>query len=218
MRGEVEGGGDAEIDETVCVIDWKTPENNDFLLVSQLWIAGEVHKRRTDLGGFVNGLPLVLVELKTTHKRLENAFHGNLRDYKDTIPQIFWYNAFIILSNGHQSRIGSMTAGWEHFFEWKKISDEEEKGVISLETMIRGTCEKNRLLDIVENFTLFNSAGGALVKLIAKNHQFLGVNNALEAVRSLRENQGRLGVFWHTQGSGKSYSMVFFSQKVLRKI
>src|SRR6266566_9758138 len=218
MRGEGEGGGDAEIDETVRIIDWKTPENNDFLLVSQLWIAGEMHKRRTDLVGFVNGLPLILVELKTTHRRLEDAYHDNLRDYKDTIPQLFWYNAFIMLSNGHQSRIGSMTAGWEHFFEWKKIGNEEEQGVVSLETIIRGVCEKGRLLDFIENFTLFSDTGGALFKLIARNHQFLGVNNALDAVRSMRENQGRLGVFWHTQGSGKSYSMVFFSQKVLRKI
>ena len=209
---------DAELVEIVRVIDWNEPTNNDFFLASQFWISGEMYRKRADLVGFVNGLPLIFIELKTAHKRVENAYQENLRDYKDTIPQIFWYNAFIILSNGHQSRIGSMTAGWEHFFEWKKISDEEEKGVVSLETMIRGTCEKNRLLDIVENFTLFSSAGGALVKLIAKNHQFLGVNNALEAVRSLRENQGRLGVFWHTQGSGKSYSMVFFSQKVLRKI
>src|SRR6266851_2444309 len=106
----------------------------------------------------------------------------------------------------------------ERVIEWKKISNEQEKGVVSLETMIRGTCEQGRLLDIVENFTLFSDAGGAGVKLIAKNHQFLGVNNALDAVHSIRENQGRLGVFWHTQGSGKSYSMVFFSQKVLRKI
>src|SRR5579863_5436180 len=218
VKVKIRGEGDAEIDETVRIIDWNTPENNDFLLVSQLWVAGEMHKRRADLVGFVNGLPLVLVELKTTHKRLENAFHDNLRDYKDTIPQLFWYNAFIILSNGHQSRIGSMTAGWEHFFEWKKIGNEEEKGVVSLDTLIRGVCEKERLLDIVENFTLFSDTGGALVKLIARNHQFLGVNNALDAVRSMRENQGRLGVFWHTQGSGKSYSMVFFSQKVLRKI
>ena len=215
---------DAELIEIVRVIDWNEPTNehkptnNDFFLASQFWISGEMYRKRADLVGFVNGLPLIFIELKTAHKRVEDAYNKNLRDYKDTIPQIFWYNAFIILSNGHQSRIGSMTAGWEHFFEWKKISDEEEKGVVSLETMIRGTCEKNRLLDIVENFTLFSSAGGALVKLIAKNHQFLGVNNALEAVRSLRENQGRLGVFWHTQGSGKSYSMVFFSQKVLRKI
>ena len=218
MRVEGGVGGDAELDETVRVIDWNTPENNDFLLVSQLWVAGEMHKRRADLVAFVNGLPLVLVELKTTHKRLENAYQDNLRDYKDTIPQLFWYKAFIILSNGHSSKIGSISAGWEHFFEWKKISNEEEKGVVSLDTLIRGVCEKERLLDIVENFMLFSDEGGALVKLVARNHQFLGVNNALDAVRSIRENAGKLGVFWHTQGSGKSYSMVFFSQKVLRKI
>lgn len=210
--------GGEETSETVRVIDWNIPSNNDFFLASQFWISGEMYKRRADLVGFVNGLPLILIELKATHQRLENAYRDNLRDYKDTIPQLFWYNAFIILSNGQQSKIGSMTAGWEHFFEWKKISNEHEEGVISLETMIRGTCEKSRLLDLVENFTLFSDAGGALVKLIAKNHQYLGVNNALDAVYSLGENRGRLGVFWHTQGSGKSYSMVFFSQKVLRKI
>src|SRR6266581_3157899 len=214
----ISAGEDAELVEAVRVIDWNNPTTNDFFLASQFWISGEMYRKRADLVGFVNGLPLIFIELKAAHKRVENAYHDNLRDYKDTIPQIFWYNAFIILSNGHQSRIGSMTAGWEHFFEWKKISNEQEKGVVSLETMVRGTCEKSRLVDIVENFTLFSSAGGASVKFIAKNHQFLGVNNALEAVRSLRENQGRLGVFWHTQGSGKSYSMVFFSQKVLRKI
>ncbi len=210
--------GEQEITETVRVIDWNAPDNNDFFLASQFWIAGEMYKRRADLVGFVNGLPLIFIELKATHQRLENAYRDNLRDYRDTIPQIFWYNAFILLSNGHESKIGSMTAGWEHFFEWKKISSEDEKGAISLETIIRGTCEKTRLLDIVENFTLYNDAGGALVKLIARNHQFLGVNNALEAVRSIKQNQGQLGVFWHTQGSGKSLSMVFFSQKVLRKI
>src|SRR6266702_4702009 len=214
----ISAGEYEELVEAVRVIDWNDPANNDFFLASQFWISGEMYRKRADLVGFVNGLPLIFIELKTVHKRVEDTYNKNLRDYKDTIPQIFWYNAFIILSNGHQSRIGSMTAGWEHFFEWKKISNEQEKGVVSLETMVRGTCEKSRLLDIIENFTLFSSAGGASVKLIAKNHQFLGVNNALEAVRSLRENQGRLGVFWHTQGSGKSYSMVFFSQKVLRKI
>ena len=218
VKVNIRGEGDEEISETVRVIDWNTPTNNDFFLASQFWISGEMYKRRADLVGFVNGLPLIFIELKATHKRLENAYQDNLRDYKDTIPHIFWYNAFIILSNGHQSKIGSMTAGWEHFFEWKKISSEGEEGIVSLETMLRGTCEKGRLLDIVENFTLFSDAGGALVKLMAKNHQFLGVNNAIAAVRSLRKNQGRLGVFWHTQGSGKSLSMVFFSQKVLRKI
>jgi type I restriction enzyme R subunit len=218
VKPRVRGEQGEEIIETVRVIDWNTPANNDFFLASQFWISGEMYKRRVDLVGFANGIPLVFMELKATHQRLENAYNDNLRDYKDTIPHIFWYNAFIILSSGNQSKIGSMTAGWEHFIEWKKISNEEEKGVVSLETIIRGTCEKVRLVDLVENFTLFSDAGGALVKLIAKNHQFLGVNNALAALQSQQKNQGRLGVFWHTQGSGKSYSMVFFSQKVLRKL
>jgi type I restriction enzyme, R subunit len=218
VKVSIRGEEDEEIIETVRVIDWQTPANNDFLLVSQLWISGEMHKRRADLIGFVNGLPLVFIEFKSTQRRLELAYRDNLRDYKDTIPHLFWYNAFIILSNGHQSRVGSMTAGWEHFFEWKKISDEHERGVVSLDTMLRGMCEKARLLDIVENFTLFSEAMGAPVKLIAKNHQYLGVNNALAALEARRENQGQLGVFWHTQGSGKSLSMLFFSQKVLRKL
>ncbi len=204
--------------EVVKVIDWNTPDNNDFFLASQFWVMGEMYKRRADLVGFVNGLPLVFVELKASHKRIENAYRDNLRDYKNTIPQIFAYNAFIVLSNGSESKIGSMTASWEHFAEWKKINGEGEEGRVSLETMIRGTCEKSRLLDIVENFILFSEEKAGLVKLVAKNHQYLGVNNAFDALVNRRENQGKLGVFWHTQGSGKSFSMVFFSQKVLRKL
>lgn len=207
----------AEIQKRVRVIDWNQPENNHFLLVSQLWVTGDMYTRRPDLVGFVNGLPLVFIELKAAHKRLKTAFDKNLRDYKNTIPHLFWYNAIIILSNGSDSKIGSITSQWEHFNSWKKISSEEEQGIISLETIIRGTCEKSRLLDIVENFILFADAGGGPQKLIAKNHQYLGVNSAFKAVRDIRDNQGKLGVFWHTQGSGKSYSMIFFSQKVLRK-
>jgi type I restriction enzyme R subunit len=111
-----------------------------------------------------------------------------------------------------------MTAGWEHFAEWKKINDEGEEGRVSLETMIRGVCNPERFLDIVENFTLFSEAKGETAKLVAKNHQFLGVNKAISAAQQIKANQGKLGVFWHTQGSGKSYSMVFFSQKVLRTL
>ena len=207
-----------QITETVKVIDWVNPANNDFFLASQLWITGEMYKRRTDLIGFVNGLPLVFIELKASHMKVENAFNNNLKDYKSTIPQLFWYNALILLSNGSRSRIGSLTAEWEHFSEWKKINSEGEEGKISLETMIRGTCDKQRLLDLVENFILFTENKGGLQKLVARNHQFLGVNNAVEVVNNLKLNQGKLGVFWHTQGSGKSYSMVFFSQKVLRKL
>ncbi|MBW6470009.1 MAG: type I restriction endonuclease subunit R, partial [Methanosarcinaceae archaeon] len=207
-----------QIIEKVQVIDWNVPSNNDYFLASQLWVSGEMHKRRPDLMGFVNGLPLIFIELKASYRRLENAYQDNLRDYKTTIPQIFWYNALIILSNGSQSKIGSITSAWEHLAEWKKINSEGEEGIISLETMILGTCEPSRLLDIVENFTIFSEASGGLAKLVAKNHQYLGVNNAIRSLLEIKENQGKLGVFWHTQGSGKSYSMAFFSQKVLRKL
>ncbi|MGD0653107.1 MAG: type I restriction endonuclease subunit R [Thermoguttaceae bacterium] len=209
---------DEENDEKVKIIDWNNPENNDFFLASQFWVSGEIYKRRADLVGFINGLPLIFIELKKSHSRLENAYKHNLRDYKNTIPQLFWYNAFIILSNGSEAKVGSITAGWEHFADWKRINDEGEQGVVSLETMIRGTCEKTRFLDIVENFIVFEEAKGGLIKLVAKNHQYLGVNKAINALDEIQHNQGKLGVFWHTQGSGKSFSMVFFSQKVLRKV
>ncbi|MBD2490386.1 type I restriction endonuclease subunit R [Aulosira sp. FACHB-615] len=209
---------DEEQVETVKVIDWEHPTNNDFFLASQFWVTGEIYTRRADLIGFINGLPLVFIELKAHHKRLELAYKNNLQDYKQTIPQLFWYNAFIILSNGSKSRIGSLTASWEHYSEWKKINSEGEQGIISLDTIIRGTCEKSKLLDLLENFIFFYTAKGSLVKVVAKNHQFLGVNSAIEGVQHIQDNQGKLGVFWHTQGSGKSYSMVFFSQKILRKL
>jgi type I restriction enzyme R subunit len=202
---------------TVRLFDWEEPLNNDFFMASQFWVSGDLYKRRPDMVGFVNGIPLVLIELKAAHKNLVNAYQDNLRDIKDTIPHLFWYNALIILSNGSQTKIGSMTAEWEHFSEWKKINQEGEAGVVSLETVIRGVCEPARLLDIVENFTLFAEDRGGLLKLIAKNHQYLGVNNAFEEIKILRVSS-QLGVFWHTQGSGKSYSMIFFAQKVLRKL
>jgi len=209
---------DEEAVEIVKVIDWEKPQENDFFLASQFWISGDYGKKRADLLGFVNGIPLVFIELKASHKVLKIAYEKNLSDYKTTIPQLFWYNAFIILSNGSKSKIGSITAGWEHFAEWKKINDEGEEGVVSLETIVRGVCDQTRLLDLVENFIIFSEAKGETAKLVAKNHQFLGVNNAFNAVQAIKANQGKLGVFWHTQGSGKSFSMVFFSQKVHRKL
>ena len=211
-----EHGGQAV--ETLRVIDWREPENNEFFLASQFWVSGDMYRRRCDLVGFVNGIPMVFIELKAFHKALKNAYDNNLRDYRLTIPQLFVYNALIIISNGSQTRLGSISAAWEHFFEWKRINDEGEKGVVSLETAVRGTCDKTRLLDLVENFTLFEEARGGLIKKVAKNHQYLGVNRSIEAVKALGTNQGRLGVFWHTQGSGKSLSMAFFTQKILRTI
>jgi type I restriction enzyme R subunit len=215
-----EDGEDAV--ETVRVVDWDEPGNNEFLAVSQLWLAGEVYTRRADVIGFVNGLPLVFLEFKKPTERLEDAYTNNLRDYKATIPGLWWYNALVVLSNGLESRVGSMTAGWEHFAEWKRVASEDEPPRVSLETALRGTLEPARLLDLTENFTVFAETKGGLVKVVAKNHQFLGVNNALAALERLRatpgDASGRLGVFWHTQGAGKTYSMVFFSQKVLRKV
>jgi len=211
-----QGGGEKV--ETVRLIDWDNHANNDFLLVSQFWLVGEMYKRRADLVGFVNGIPLLFVELKASHKQIQTAFTGNLRDYKDTIPQLFWFNAFIILSNGSEAKVGSITSDWGHFNDWKKINSEGEEGVISLETVLRGTCEPIRFLDILENFLLFMEVRGGIVKVVPKNHQYLGVGNAMVALKEINNRKGRLGVFWHTQGSGKSISMIFFSQKVLRKV
>lgn len=211
---------EGDVTEVVRVIEWDPDRiaENDFLLVSQLWVTGELYTRRADLVGFVNGLPLLFIELKAAHRTLQDAYRKNLRDYKDTIPHLFHCNALIVLSNGRDTRVGSVTAGWEHFSEWKRVEREDEAAAVSLERALRGVAAPARLLDLVEHFVLFQEAQGGVVKIVAKNHQVLGVNNAIEAVRRVRENGGRLGVFWHTQGSGKSFSMVFFSQKVLRKL
>jgi type I restriction enzyme R subunit len=202
--------------DVVRVVDWEDAAANDFLLVSQFWISGDLYTRRTDLIGFVNGLPLVLIELKKPGVNVREAYDKNLADYKETVPQLFHSNAFLLVSNGVQSKIGSLTAAWEHFGDWKKVADEDETPDISLNTLLRGTCEKSRLLDLVENFTRFSESKGAVGKLVARNHQFLGVNRAVEALKTTED--GKIGVFWHTQGSGKSYSMVFFAEKVFRKL
>ena len=209
--------------ETLRVIDWTTPGNNDFFLASQLWVAGDMYRRRCDLIGFVNGLPLVFIELKKPAVPLKSAFDDNLRDYRgQSVPQLFHPNAFILLSNGSDTRVGTLTSGWEHFFDWKRVANEDEEGRVSLEHALRGLMEPARLLDYIENFTLFEEGKGGLIKKAAKNHQFLGVNKSIARLLDLRESQRqerkRLGVFWHTQGSGKSLSMVFFTQKVLRRV
>src|SRR5439155_1188729 len=159
------------------------------------------------------------VELKKPGVPAQQAFENNLTSYKADIPQLFWYNALMIASNGTDRRVGSLTADWERFFEWKRIEREDEPRRVSLEVMIRGLCEPSRLLDLVENFTLFSDQKAGTVKVLGQNHQFLGVNNAIAATLKAREmGHGRGGVFWQTQGSGKSLAMVFFSQKILRKI
>ncbi len=216
-RVEVSGDDGERRIVAVRFVDWNRADANDWLAVSEFWISGDMYKRRADVVLFVNGIPLVLVELKVSHKNVRDAFDGNLRDYRDTVPHLFWFNSFVMLSNGADTLVGSTFADWGHFAEWKKINSEGEQGVVSLETALRGTCQPQRLLDLVENFVVFMERPGGLVKALAKNHQFLGVNSSLEALREVEQREGRLGVFWHTQGSGKSLSMLWFTQKVLRQ-
>jgi len=213
--------------KTLKVFDFDNADNNNFLAVRQLWLQGKSNReRRPDIIGFVNGIPLLFIELKAAHRKLENAYNDNFTDYKDVIPKLFYYNAFVLLSNGIESRIGSVTGKYQHFHEWKRITEEDE-GIVALDRIIIGVCEKKRFLDLFENFILFDNSLGKVVKLIARNHQFIGVNKAIENIQhkeqlyklgkiSLEEKQ-KLGVFWHTQGSGKSYSMVFFCQKIHHK-
>lgn len=213
--------GKEEIEE-VKVIDFDTPENNDFLAVQQLWIKGEIGYRRPDVILYINGLPIVLIELKNNNVSVKNAYSDNLANYKKELPQLFWYNGVTILSNGKETRVGSFTATWEHFGEWLRIEDEKErpdkdaikKSGNSLKYTVNGLCTQQNLLDYVENFILFNNTA---FKVSAKNHQFLGVNKAIDAFSNRKEREGKLGVFWHTQGSGKSFSMVFFARKIFRK-
>lgn len=201
----------------LSLFDFEDAENNHFLAVRQLEVVGDLYNRRPDVIGFVNGIPLVFFELKAHHTDLRNAYTDNITDYKDTIPHVFHCNAFIILSNGTDAKVGTVTSPYKFFLDWKRI-EEDEMGIVSLDTMIRGTCDKKRLMDIFENFLLFDDSGGEVAKIMAKNHQYIGVNKVLSQVNHIDELKGKLGVFWHTQGSGKSYSMVFICQKIHRKL
>ncbi|MCL2602842.1 MAG: type I restriction endonuclease subunit R [Defluviitaleaceae bacterium] len=209
------------------LIDFDTPENNSFIVASQMWISGIKNYNRPDLIIFVNGLPLVFIELKNSNINVKNAYDINLTNYRNNIPYLFNYNQICVLSNGMETRLGSFSAGYEYFFEWLKLSDEKENpnrnaiknDCISLEYFLRGLCKPDVLLDYIENFILFDRLKGGEInkKIIAMNHQFLGVNNAFHAFENREGLQGKLGVFWHTQGSGKSYSMVMLARKIKHK-
>lgn len=198
------------------VIDFASPEKNEFLCVRELWVHGSLYRRRADIVGFVNGIPLLFMELKNHDVEVVDAFNQNYRDYLDTIPQLFYHNAFIMFSNGLEAKVGTIDSKWEFFHEWKRLN-EMESGNIELPTMLRGICKKENFLDLLENFILFDHSDGRTVKIMSRNHQYLGVNQAVEMYRNREYINGKLGVFWHTQGSGKSYSMLFFSQKIRRK-
>jgi len=187
------------------------------LAVRELWVHGDLYRRRIDIAGFVNGIPLLFVECKNIHKDLKQAYDRNLSDYKDTVPHFFHHNAVVMLANGNKAKIGSITAGFEHFHEWKRLS-EADSGVVDMETLLKGVCGKVNFMDIFENFILYDDSTGKKIKVLAKNHQYLGVNQVIKTLNDPARSKGKLGVFWHTQGAGKSYSMVFFTTKVHRKI
>lgn len=209
----------------VQLIDFDNPENNTFTAVSQMWIQGHYNYRRPDILIFVNGLPLVFIELKNSIVKVEEAYNKNLLNYKKDVPNLFAFNQICVLSNGLETKLGAFNATYDYFFEWLKVENEKETinreelndtdKKISVERFVDGMLNKNRLIDYIENFILFENQR---VKIIAKNHQFFGVNNLMQSVVKRKELQGKLGVFWHTQGSGKSYSMVMFARKVKRKI
>lgn len=202
--------------DRAMVFDFEFPQNNHFVAAEELWVKGPMHRRRCDLVGFVNGVPLLFVEFKRHDKDVYVAYRDNYTDYQDTIPQIFYYNAMVMLSNGLESKVGTLGSPYEFFHEWKRLR-ETDSGSVALETMLMGICKKENLLDLFENFILFDHYDTPAAKILARNHQYLGVNDAVEAYKDREIRNGRLGVFWHTQGSGKSYSMVFLAEKIRRK-
>ncbi|MGM0563573.1 MAG: type I restriction endonuclease subunit R [Pseudomonadota bacterium] len=228
VRVEFKDSEDRNRKERVKLIDFEQPENNHFLAVTQLWIqstgaAAKAAYRRPDILLYINGLPLVFIELKNSNVKLRSAYDDNLTNYKADIPQLFLTNVFCVFSNGLETRLGSLSAEWEHFFHWLRPEDEKEKirrdqireQGTSTERFLQGLCAKDKLLDYVENFVIYHKG---TQKIIAQNHQFIGVNKGFDKFLRRGEFGGKLGVFWHTQGSGKSFSMIFYARKIIRKV
>jgi type I restriction enzyme R subunit len=209
--------------DRVRFIDFNHKGGNRFLAVSQLWIKGERKYRRPDVLLYINGIPLVFIELKDSNIALRNAYDDNLTNYRHDIPQLFNTNTLCVLSNAIETKVGSITSEWEHFFNWLRVEDEKEKidrqkikaEATSLERLIDGLLAPAHLLDYAENFVIYHKE---TQKIVAQNHQFIGVNNAFERFKDRERYAGKLGVFWHTQGSGKSFSMIFYARKIFRKL
>jgi type I restriction enzyme R subunit len=215
---------------TVRAIDWNDPSRGDFVLVRQLQVTGAAGTFIPDLVGYVNGLPLVVIELKDVGVTLDVALTKNIDPYRAEVPQLFTANALVMLSNGVDTRVGSVTGQTlEHFARWTRLTEGGERR-LDVETVLRAVLTPQSFLDLVENFLLFEQSSSGLRKLVAQNHQRLGVDLAFarvaaygaaldrgDAAEALTEAR-RLGVFWHTQGSGKSYSMALLVRKVLRKL
>jgi len=205
------------VKERLRIFNFTEPEKNHFICVRELWIKGDLYRRRPDIIGFVNGIPLLFMELKNVSKDIRLAYDGNFKDYLTTVPHLFYYNAFVVLANGVDAKLGSVSSRYEHFHEWKRL-EEDSPGVVNMETFLKIVCNKKNFMDLFENFIVFDRSSGEAKKIIGRNHQFLGVNRAIKSVEDREARTGKLGVFWHTQGSGKSYSMVFFTRKIHRKL
>lgn len=210
--------------ETLRFVDFARPTANDLLAAHQVWVKGNLHSRRLDLVLYVNGIPLVLMEFKKPNESVKTAYDTNLTDYRDTIPQLFVPNLFVLLSNGAEAKIGSTYSPYDFFNDWKVLDAKgtrakPSQSEVALATALRGTCDPRVLLDLLENFVAYLERPGGLIKVIARSHQYLGVNAAIDNLHRARaDHEKRLGVFWHTQGSGKSLSMLWFTQKVLRQV
>lgn len=205
--------GEQDRDEIVRLLDFDDPGNNDFHTVNQ-WTFVEYSEKRPDIIVFVNGMPLVMFELKSPSREETDASdaYKQLRQYMRQIPSIFVPNVFCVMSDMSETRVGTITADEDRFVAWKSVDgDYSETKAATWKTMLDGMLPKERLLDIVRNFVCFNDSNNRIVKILAAYHQYFGVRKAIERATKAVEGDGKIGVFWHTQGSGKSLSMVFFA-------
>ena len=205
--------GEQDRDEIVSLLDFDDPGNNDFHVVNQ-WTFVEYSEKRPDVIVFVNGMPLVMFELKSPSREETDASdaYKQLRQYMRQIPSMFVPNVFCVMSDMSETRVGTITADEDRFVAWKSVDgDYSETKAATWKTMLDGMLRKDRLLDIVRNFVCFNDSNDRIVKILAAYHQYFGVRKAIERATKAVEGDGKIGVFWHTQGSGKSLSMVFFA-------
>jgi type I restriction enzyme R subunit len=205
----------------IKVFDFENPDNNDWIAVNQFTVAEGQHIRRPDVILFINGLPLVVLELKNPADEdatIWSAFN-QLQTYKHQIAALFNYNALLVISDGLEVRVGSLTADTERFMPWRTIEGEELAPVSmpQLQVLVQGLFEKRRLLDFIRYFVVFEDDGKEVVKKIAGYHQFHAVNRAVQTtIQATREGgDRRAGVVWHTQGSGKSLTMVFYAGRLV---
>lgn len=212
--------GKEERDDIVRLLDFNEPENNTFHVVNQ-WTFVEYSEKRPDVICFVNGMPLVLFELKSPSREETNASDAylQLRNYMHHIPSLFVPNVFCVMSDMAETRVGTITSDEDRYVAWKSVDgDYSETKMATWKTMVDGMMPKTRLMDIVKNFVCFNDAGEKVVKILAAYHQYFGVTKAIDRAVEAVDGDGKIGVFWHTQGSGKSLSMVFFAHLLQERL